>query len=257
MVFTVSYDKINSLTNEQLISIILRFSDDVKSLFNKVPEYTVINRIEDNIDALCSLNNCELIGFAKGILKPESGSELKGEIYIGKRRSQTRLFEKLVYGQEILESDKSILCELFLARFSTSFFCMSNLSCWFSNLDIKKKSIILLTLYLEIEESEEKQEQEEKSPDEDLVSVEYTTKSYDDYELVTCNGCGNTWDGFAQCPCSPEIISEDEVENSVDETLVSKHPSYWSPTNHYGMCGQNCPCCRAQNNDVFGACPYC
>ena len=42
------------------------------------------------------------------------------------------------------------------------------------------------------------------------------------------------------------------------------HPPGWNSHNHYGMCGQSCPCCRADvfNKKIdpdawFGACPIC
>lgn len=41
------------------------------------------------------------------------------------------------------------------------------------------------------------------------------------------------------------------------KTTQKKHPSGWSKTNHYGMCGQNCPCCRAEQKEIFGVCPIC
>ena len=37
----------------------------------------------------------------------------------------------------------------------------------------------------------------------------------------------------------------------------AKHPHGWCKINHYGMCGQSCPCCRAQLGDTFGACSIC
>ena len=37
----------------------------------------------------------------------------------------------------------------------------------------------------------------------------------------------------------------------------ANHPRGWCKINHYGMCGQNCPCCRANAGDTFGVCPIC
>ena len=31
----------------------------------------------------------------------------------------------------------------------------------------------------------------------------------------------------------------------------------WTKKNHYGLCGQSCPCCRYQNGEVFGYCGVC
>ena len=38
---------------------------------------------------------------------------------------------------------------------------------------------------------------------------------------------------------------------------MDQHPIYWCNKNHYGQCGQSCPCCRAEVGDTFGACPIC
>ena len=31
----------------------------------------------------------------------------------------------------------------------------------------------------------------------------------------------------------------------------------WSGTEHWGLCGQSCPCCRSAAGDVFGSCDAC
>jgi len=38
-----------------------------------------------------------------------------------------------------------------------------------------------------------------------------------------------------------------------------RHPTSWTPYDHYGMCGQSCPCCRSEveGPDVMGTCPVC
>ena len=38
---------------------------------------------------------------------------------------------------------------------------------------------------------------------------------------------------------------------------IKIHPVGWSETNHYGMCGQSCPCCRKKNKEVLGSCNIC
>ena len=38
---------------------------------------------------------------------------------------------------------------------------------------------------------------------------------------------------------------------------IKTHPFGWSETNHYGMCGQSCPCCRKKNKEVLGSCNIC
>jgi len=42
-------------------------------------------------------------------------------------------------------------------------------------------------------------------------------------------------------------MSDTEVEHpSKKIKLEESHPKGWTHTNHYGMCGQSCPCCRAE-----------
>ena len=99
-----------------------------------------------------------------------------------------------------------------------------------------------------------------------------------DEEMVTCENCGNIWDGYAQCMCLgiPDYNSDsdEEIHNTsthpmtlrshsrpkdteeiATETLT--HPECWNVHTHYGQCGQSCPCCRAMVGDEWGACLVC
>jgi hypothetical protein len=111
-----------------------------------------------------------------------------------------------------------------------------------------------------------------------------------DEEMVTCENCGNTWDGYAQCYCYgiPEYDSDGDKEQDTDnsrsthqmtlrshtslnatepaaqpvaepEAIVEPitHPECWDENTHYGQCGQSCPCCRARVGDEWGACLVC
>ena len=112
-----------------------------------------------------------------------------------------------------------------------------------------------------------------------------------DEEMVTCDNCGNTWDGYAQCMCLgiPDYYSDSEEEKEKEQntsthpmTLRSHtrvkeneeseknhtelqeeelelmtHPECWNAHTHYGQCGQSCPCCRAIVGDTWGACLIC
>ena len=38
----------------------------------------------------------------------------------------------------------------------------------------------------------------------------------------------------------------------------TEHPTPWTKINHWGQCGQSCPCCRAIVEGVpFGVCSIC
>jgi hypothetical protein len=44
---------------------------------------------------------------------------------------------------------------------------------------------------------------------------------------------------------------------------VNKHSKSWTKHEHYGFCGQNCPCCRFEleymtdTNNIIGVCTIC
>jgi len=49
-----------------------------------------------------------------------------------------------------------------------------------------------------------------------------------------------------------------KLDHSVAEDQNHLHPKSWSRNNHYGMCGQSCPCCRAEmETEPLGVCPIC
>ena len=58
-----------------------------------------------------------------------------------------------------------------------------------------------------------------------------------------------------------EYNSEDRMErNEPKRKMKNKrqtHPFGWCKKNHYGMCGQSCPCCRKKNKDILGSCTIC
>jgi hypothetical protein len=103
-------------------------------------------------------------------------------------------------------------------------------------------------------------------PENNVVS---TYDGEDDEEMVTCDNCGNCWDGYAQCSCHG-IPMDDEIEpekvtssthtmtlrSHISEELLV-HPDCWNAIGHYGQCGQSCPCCRAEVGDVWGVCLVC
>ena len=51
-----------------------------------------------------------------------------------------------------------------------------------------------------------------------INSIPYINQIDDEY--VTCDNCGNCWDGFAQCSCLGIIISDDE--DTIELTKLEK-----------------------------------
>lgn len=55
-----------------------------------------------------------------------------------------------------------------------------------------------------------------------------------------------------------EVRENNSVKKIKLDHDVKTHPEGWTQTNHYGMCGQSCPCCRAKIEETpFGVCPIC
>jgi DNA-directed RNA polymerase subunit M/transcription elongation factor TFIIS len=226
----------------------------------------------------------QLASFVKGVLTVSSNDVKYYETYFDTNNRQTfAVILKLVNGIDLQECEHE-LNELFLKKFNTKIYDSSALILWFHSLSLRNKQIFILALYMKIrideEETIETQEEnvseeetietQEETIDtqEETIETQEETVSEEDYhmdELVECGNCGNRWDGFAQCNCllyMPEIdIPHQSHINSPPRTRSqSKHDSHprgWDPQNHYGMCGQSCPCCRAEVGDTLGACPIC
>ena len=115
--------------------------------------------------------------------------------------------------------------------------------------------------YHQINKNEEK-DTETETKEEVETETELETEEEEsefEYELVTCGNCGNQWDGMTQCNCwiYDSIENTEEHVEAPQEPVPTSHPMVWSPTAHYGMCGQSCPCCRAEVGDTLGTCPIC
>jgi hypothetical protein len=49
-----------------------------------------------------------------------------------------------------------------------------------------------------------------------------------------------------------------KMSSQLKKLEEENHNHNWDKKNHYGMCGQSCPCCRAEIEDVpLGVCPIC
>ena len=54
------------------------------------------------------------------------------------------------------------------------------------------------------------------------------------------------------------LINKFKLLPAISETEKHHHTGGWTPSKHYGMCGQSCPCCRAEIEETpFGVCPIC
>jgi len=79
---------------------------------------------------------------------------------------------------------------------------------------------------IEMTDNEEEEDDDEDKSLEDFISDDGSSSSLSDEDsstddeaevawdadFVTCDHCGNRWDGFAQCNCWGDLIYEDEDE---------------------------------------------
>ena len=49
-----------------------------------------------------------------------------------------------------------------------------------------------------------------------------------------------------------------KLSSEIKKIEKEHHTHGWNQQHHYGICGQSCPCCRAEIEDVpLGVCPIC
>ena len=54
-----------------------------------------------------------------------------------------------------------------------------------------------------------------------------------------------------------EILSQVLHRRMAKELLEDVTEVLWTADQHWGWCGQNCPCCRTQHQEVLGYCAAC
>lgn len=271
----VSYDTVDNQSKEMLIAILLRFSQQVQELLTSDSFVVFECNVKMQLDAyLTTMSTEHLASFVKGVLTASSNGDKHYKTYFDTNNRQTfSVILKLINGLDLQECEHE-LNELFLKKFDTNIYDSSSLILWFHSLSLRSKGIFILALYMEIriveeetvtEEETETEEEETVTEEEETVSEEEETptEEYSMDELVECGNCGNRWDGFAQCNCLLDTSSMYDYQpintspRTRSQTKNNSHPRGWDSQSHYGMCGQSCPCCRAEVGDTLGACPIC
>ena len=54
-----------------------------------------------------------------------------------------------------------------------------------------------------------------------------------------------------------EVLSQILHRRMVTGLLEDATEALWTANQHWGWCGQNCPCCRTQHQEVMGHCAAC
>ena len=65
------------------------------------------------------------------------------------------------------------------------------------------------------------------------------------------NGAGEEAEMFV------EILSQVLHRRMATEILEDATEALWTADQHWGWCGQNCPCCRTQHQEALGRCAAC
>jgi chemotaxis protein histidine kinase CheA len=190
------------------------------------------------------------------------------------------IFHKILTNTDLSEhTDK--LRTMFFAKLDHTKHDIQSAIIWFEKASLTVKKIMVMVFYMEISYSTDQINQNEEKDTETETEEEVETETQEEYklerqpehsepeseeeesefeyELVTCGNCGNQWDGMAQCNCWRYDSTENTEEHveAPQEPAPTSHSQDWMSTSHYGMCGQSCPCCRAEVGDTFGACPIC
>ena len=278
----VDLSNIDKQQRTMLVAILIRLSKRYEKNFtntNILSFYEMYSSINTNLE----LDYSNLVGYVKGLfLKNTIHTYLKIE-----NEYHYDTFRKILTNTDMSENTDELRTMLFAKLDYTKHDIQSAIT-WFEKASLDVKKIMVMAFYLEIShntiqtnpndeteseteteaetevETETEEEQREEASEKEQGEGEF------EYELVTCGDCGNQWDGYAQCNCwedynysqtdttpNDSTICMEELKEESREPIPTSHPMGWSPTAHYGMCGQSCPCCRAELGDTFGACPIC
>ena len=283
----VDLSNIDRQQKDMLVAILIRLSKRYEKYFTNtviLSFYEMYSSINYNLE----LDYSNLVGYVKGLfLKNTIHTYLKIE-----NEYHYDIFRKILTNTDMSKDTDGLRTMLFAKLDYTKYDIQSAIT-WFEKASLDVKKIMVMAFYMEIShntiqnnpndetESETETEAEIETEAETEVETETENESQPEqreeqgeeefqYELVTCEDCGNQWDGYAQCNCwedynynqteatpNDSTICMEELKEESQEPIPTSHPMGWSPTNHYGMCGQSCPCCRAEVGDTFGACPIC
>lgn len=303
--FTFSKENAENYSSNVLVGVIASFSKEICVILKgkSVPLY-YLNKLEKFVKEclMCSSDTQE--DMYRGVLTSPGFTEEHDSwiLSIETPEKYSQLFHDIILNEMSTETK---MTELFLQKINFSKNDIIYTLSWFNSLSTDEKIIIVIALYLvepvenppsqsidylvkhydneegtSVYETETETESESESGTETETESEsgsgtesgtdsmpsLVSENETNEELVTCDGCGNQWDGFAQCPCPMDWYEEDYnnyVEVSMDgetiqeEELPTEHPLGWSPQAHYGMCGQSCPCCRSEHNELLGSCLVC
>lgn len=196
-----------------------------------------------------------LLAYTKGLFKKNTIITYE----IMKNDTHYSTFKQLISNNITTEHIDDLRTMLFL-KINPQKININEVIHWFEKSNSITKQIIIIALCMNIKTEQElyKLERQPEHSDTETENV-FECNSEFEYELVTCGNCGNQWDGMAQCNCWRYDSTENTEEHveAPQEPVPTSHSQDWMSTSHYGMCGQSCPCCRAEVGDTLGACPIC
>tara|TARA_B100001094_G_scaffold308708_1_gene341631 strand:+ start:71 stop:934 length:864 start_codon:yes stop_codon:yes gene_type:complete len=269
----VDLSNIDKQQTNMLVAILIRLSKRYENIFTNT-DILVFCEMYSSINRNLELDYSNLVGYVKGLfLKNTIHTYLKIE-----NEYHYDTFRKILTKTDMSEDTDELRTMLFAKLDYTKHDIQSAIT-WFEKASLDVKKIMIMSFYIEIshntiqnnptDETESETETETEEETETEAETEEREEAFQ-YEPVTCGDCGNQWDGYAQCNCwedynysqtdstpNDSTICMEELKEEPQEPVPTSHPMCWSSTNHYGMCGQSCPCCRAEVGDTLGACPIC
>ena len=293
----VSLKNIGGQNKDMLVAILIRLSKRFEGMFTSIcKDYISLHEIYQKINAHLELDHSNLVAYVKGLfikntfhtfLKIENDIHYdifhkiltNADLSNHTDELRTMFFAKLDYTKYDIQcaitwfekanlTIKKIMVMILYMEISYSTDQIKQNEEKDTGTESETESETETEIETDTENEYELQRQPEQSETES-EEEEGEGEGEFQYELVTCGDCGNQWDGYAQCNCweynynqndtgpNDSTICREEHPEKPQEPVPTSHPTGWSPTAHYGMCGQSCPCCRAEVGDTFGACPIC
>lgn len=295
--FTFSKENAKNYSSNVLLGVITSFSKEIGMILNeKCVSLYDLKELRNFVKKSIKYSRDTQEEMYNGVLSSQGFTEERDSwiLTIETPEIYSQLFHDIILNEMSTESK---MTELFLQKYNFSRNDLVSTQEWFEHLSTDEKIIIVIALYLvepveslpsqsidymvkhyDNEEGTSVYETETESETESGTETETESETETDSmpslmsenetteKLVTCDGCGNQWDGYSQCPCPADWYKEDYnnyVEVSMDgetiqeEELPTEHPIGWNSYAHYGMCGQSCPCCRSEHNERLGSCPVC
>ena len=215
---TFSAHDSDSHSKPVMCGLIGHFTKEIQSLVKQT--YTTdayfLYKVETSFKTLHSMNYRDLEEIYRACFNSNTFNINTQVLALEYSPEYSDVFYQIVFNESL--STKH-LTQLFLQKFDFQRNDFMQLLTWFKKLSVELKISVLIALYLRVVP------QEFSQPDKDqfeiLEDVPRTEQAqFMKEDLVTCDGCGNEWDGYAQCNCLGDFETiEPNASQSSDLSL--------------------------------------